>query len=160
MLTLLPRRFSLAEAREVTAWTYPPPFDVYNVGPNAVPLFLDRGANDDGYYPALDLVGDIAGFCVFGAEARVAGQEPAAGTLDIGLGLRPDLTGHGFGAGLLEQACGLGEQLCAARVLRAAVAAFNARSLALCRRAGFEPVREFSGPGGRPFHELVRVERG
>ena len=31
----------------------------------------------------------------------------------------------------------------------------NERSLALCRSAGFQPVRDFEGPGGRTFRELV-----
>lgn len=38
---------------------------------------------------------------------------------------------------------------------RVAVAQFNARSLALCARAGFIAVSELDGPGGRLFVELT-----
>ncbi len=41
--------------------------------------------------------------------------------------------------------------------LRAAVAAFNERSTRLCLSAGFVVIREFEGPGGRPFRELLRL---
>jgi len=153
--TLLRRPFTLDEARSVAAWAYPPPFDLYDVDPTLTDLFTHRGPDGDGYYPATGDDGVVA-FCVVGPEARVRGQRPRNGVLDVGLGVRPDLTGRGLASGLLEQVAALAVDLFRPRQLRTAVATFNDRSLALCAKAGFTPVRDFTGPDDRPFRELIR----
>ncbi|MDP9461965.1 MAG: hypothetical protein M3Q22_17480 [Actinomycetota bacterium] len=89
MLTLLTRPFLKDEARAAASWSYPAPFDVYNVDPGNWHLFLRRTPDGEGYYPAVDEDGAVVAFCVFGAEARVRGQEPQAETLDLGVGVRP-----------------------------------------------------------------------
>jgi ribosomal-protein-alanine N-acetyltransferase len=85
----------------------------------------------------------------------VRGQEPAEGVLDVGMGVRPGATSGGLGTALVGQVVDLARDLGATTAVRAAVAVFNERSLALCRSAGFRPVRDFEGPGGRTFRELV-----
>ena len=157
MVLLLARPLTGDEAREVAAWRYPAPYDLYDTGPDGAALLTARTPEGEGYYPGVDASGAVVAFCVFGAEARVAGQEPVPGTLDVGAGVRPDLTGTGVGTALLPQALALGRSLFAPSVVRTAVAVFNERSLALCRRAGLEPVRDLVGPSGRPFRELALV---
>ena len=63
---------------------------------------LARSAEGEGYYPALDQDRTVVGFAVFGAEARVRGQAVVDGMLDLGLGVRPDLTSRG---GMALQIC-------------------------------------------------------
>ena len=152
-VTLLRRPLTPEEAGDLAGWAYPPPFDVYDT-PDA-DLFLVRGDDGEGYYPAVDEEGRLVAFAVIGTEARVRGQEPAAGVVDVGMGVRPDATGRGLGTALVRQVVALAHDLTGATTARAAVAVFNERSLALCRSAGFESVRDFPGPGGRPFRELV-----
>ncbi|WP_328291591.1 GNAT family N-acetyltransferase [Kineococcus sp. NBC_00420] len=154
MPTLLTRPFTHDEARSVAAWAYPPPFDLYDVDPANTNLFTDRDPDGGGYYPATD-DGAVVAFCVFGPEARVRGQQPQDGVLDVGLGVHPNLTSRGLASGLFEQVAALAWDLFHPRQLRTAVATFNDRSLALCRKAGFTPVRDFTGPGDRPFRELT-----
>ena len=153
MIALLRRPFTAGEARDLASWTYPPPFDVYDS--RDAELFLRRTADGEGYYPALDDAGRLVAFAVLGVEARVSGQEPAAGVVDVGMGVRPDATGRGLGTALVGQVLALARERDGATAARAAVAASNTRSLALCRSAGFRDVREFPGPGGRPFVELL-----
>ena len=154
MIRLLGRHLIEDEAREITTWAYPPPFDVHDVSDPAV--LLTVGPDGEGYYPAVDDAGRLVAFAVIGAEARVRGQRPAGGVVDVGIGVRPDMTGRGLGTALVAQVVALAAGLTGATAARAAVAAANERSLALCRSAGFRDVREFAGPGGRSFHELVR----
>ena len=154
MLTLLRRPFTAEEAREVAAWAYPPPFDLYDSSDPQV--FLTRGTDGGGYYPAVDDAGRLVAFAVIGAEARVRGQEPAEGVVDVGMGVHPDATSRGLGGALMGDVVALAYELTGATTARAAVAVFNERSLALCRSAGFRPVRDFEGPGGRMFRELLR----
>ena len=75
--------------------------------------------------------------------------------LDLGLGVRPDLTSGGLGSNLLNQATALGRDIFGPKIIRAAVANFNTRSLNLCRKHGFCLVRDFFGPDGRSFRELL-----
>ena len=156
MLTLLRRPFTAEEARDVAGWAYPPPHDLYDCDPGNTAPFTTRGPDGEGYYPAVDDDGRLVAFAVVGAEARVRGQDPADGVVDVGMGVRPDLTGRGLGSTLLPQVVALAVEVTGATAARVAVAAFNERSLALCRSAGFRDVREFPGPGGRTFVELVR----
>jgi L-amino acid N-acyltransferase YncA len=156
VLTLLRRAFTADEARDVAAWAYPPPFDLYDGDPGNPGLFIARGPGGEGYYPAVDEVGRVVAFAVVGSEARVRGQEPADGVIDVGMGVRPGATSAGLGTALVEQVVALARELDAGVAVRAAVAIFNERSLALCRSAGFHPVRDFEGPCGRTFRELVR----
>jgi ribosomal-protein-alanine N-acetyltransferase len=153
------RAFTAAEARAVAAWSYEPPFDLYELsGDDAVVLLTARDADGLGYYP-VEVGGEVAGFVCFGPEGRVAGQEPEPGTVDVGAGLHPDRVSQGLATALMPEVVRFAtERLGAARV-RAAVAAFNERSIRLCTSAGFRPVRKFPGPGGRPFVELVRELR-
>jgi ribosomal-protein-alanine N-acetyltransferase len=153
VVTLLGRPFTSEEAREVAGWAYPPPFDLYDA--RDPDLFVARSDDGAGYYPAVDDDGRVVAFAVVGVEARVRGQEPADGIVDVGIGVRPDATSRGLGTALVGQVVDLARHVGATRGVRAAVAVFNERSLALCRSAGFRPVRDFEGPGGRPFRELV-----
>ncbi len=155
MVTLLRRPFSEDEARLVAGWAYPSPFDLYDSDRDNAEPFLARGADGDGYYPAVDEHGCLVAFAVVGVEARVRGQEPVEGVVDIGMGVRPDVTSTGLGTALVRQVVELARDIGATTAVRAAVATFNERSLALCRSAGFRPVRDFDGPGGRTFRELV-----
>ncbi len=157
---LLRRPLTPEEAREVATWAYPPPYDLYDGDPAVPDLFLTRDVDGGGYYPAVDEGGRLVAFAVLGAEARVRGQEPTEGIVDVGMGVRPDATSGGVGTALLGQVVDLARDLGATSGVRAAVAVFNERSLALCRSAGFRPVRDFEGPGGRAFRELVRPVDG
>jgi ribosomal-protein-alanine N-acetyltransferase len=151
--TLLRRPFTADEAADLASWAYPLPYDLYDSGDAA--LFRAREADGSGYYPVVDDHGRLVAFAVVGAEARVHGQEPTDGVVDVGMGVRPDATSSGLGTALVAAVVDLARDLGASTAVRAAVAVFNERSLALCRSAGFEPVREFEGPGGRTFRELL-----
>ncbi len=67
--TLLRRPLTPDEARDLAGWAYPPPFDVYDSP--AAELFLQRGADGSGYYPALDDEGRLVAFAVIGADRPV-----------------------------------------------------------------------------------------
>ena len=155
MVNLLRRPLSAEEALDLAGWAYAPPHDVYDSDPGNPGLFLTRGPGGEGYYPAVDDDGRLVAFAVVGGEGRVRGQDPAEGVVDVGMGVRPDATSSGLGTALIGQVVALARDLGARTAVRVAVAVFNERSLALCRSAGFRPVRDFAGPGGRTFRELV-----
>src|SRR5258706_7312669 len=90
-MTIVVRAFTSKDQDEILGWRYEPPYDVYNVYEREV---VDEPA-DAAEMCALEEDGELMGFCSFGADARVAGGSYPDGPLDIGIGIRPDLTGRG-----------------------------------------------------------------
>jgi ribosomal-protein-alanine N-acetyltransferase len=139
-----------AEAREVLAWHYESPYDIYNADPmhieESVAGLVDP-ANQ--YFVASDAEGRILGYCCFGPDARVPGgdyRDPDL--LDVGLGMRPDLTGQGHGPAFFGVVLTFGREQLGARRFRLSVAAFNHRAMRVYERAGFREVGRFRR-GGR-----------
>ena len=97
----------------------------------------------------------VVAFCCFGEEARVKGQRDDPGTVDIGMGVRPDLVSHGVATQVLPLLLDHARERFAPDRFRTAVASFNERSTRLCVSAGFEVLRAFEGPD-REFLELIR----
>ena len=128
-----------SEVAVVTGWTYPPPFDFYDWDPDDDPRLLTLPVAR--YFVARDEAGALAGFACFGESAQVP-SGAAAGLyrddlLDIGLGLRPDLTGRGLGLAYVQEVIALGTALFAPVGFRLSVAAFNQRAIRTYQRAGF-----------------------
>lgn len=111
----------------------------------------------NGYHALLDDKGEPAGFCCFGPDARVPGGDYPDDALDVGLGLRPDLVGHGLG----RQAASAAFDLAGGSTpLRVTVAKFNCRAIRLCEGLGFERTSSFTDPrSGRRFIQLRRPPR-
>jgi ribosomal-protein-alanine N-acetyltransferase len=119
-----------AEQGEVMAqWRYPGPWAIYDVtGP------LDPGS---GFWAVLDEGGEVAGYACFGLEARVPGLEERPGVLDVGVGMRPELTGQGRGRAFAEAVLAHGHAVSGVARLRAVVQDWNARSRRLLTGLGF-----------------------
>ncbi|MGA7688565.1 MAG: GNAT family N-acetyltransferase [Jiangellales bacterium] len=151
----LMRPMTPADAAIVATWTYPPPHDLYNATGDAGE-YEPPDADGHGYWviDADDGSGVIAFVCV-GPEGRVPGQDDEPGTLDVGMGVRPDAVSQGVAGRLVAPIVASVVSTWRPRRLRTAVAAFNERSLRLCRAAGMRERRRFGGPSGREFVELV-----
>jgi RimJ/RimL family protein N-acetyltransferase len=133
------------DARTILGWHYEGPYAVYNPQPPdcdvAVAILTDPA---NAYFAARDEAGALVGFCCFGADARVPGgdyTDPAP--LDVGLGLRPDLTGGGHGLPFLQAVLALGRERFSPPCFRLTVAAFNERAQKVYVRAGFRPLMRF-----------------
>src|SRR4051794_26207740 len=89
------RPMTAADARAIAAWRYPDPYAFYNsdADPGDLAELLDPAEWGRRYFAADDLAGELAGLFVF---------KLADGVAEIGLGLRPGLTGHGLGRGFVE----------------------------------------------------------
>ena len=80
-------------------------------------------------------------------------------SVEVGLGLRPDLTGCGLGREFLEQGLDFARTAFGARRFSLSVATFNERAIKVYEQAGFERVRTFdheTNGGVHPFLEMAR----
>lgn len=150
-----------AHVRELLAWQYEGPYAMYNAQEEdeetAVAFYLDPA---NGYFAIVDAQGGFLGFCSFGADARVPGGEYAQEALDIGMGMRPDLTGRGQGAVYAAAVFAYAQERYPAVRQRVTIAAFNKRAQRLCRGFGFAQTAAFARPAdGREFVIMIREQR-
>lgn len=152
-----------ATAERMIRWRYAPPYDQYNVDADDIDeelAFFTDPAN--AYYALTTEHGDLVAFCCFGDDARVAGgyYEDEDGVLDVGMGVRPDLTGKGQGHLYISVVLDFARKQFNVQVFRATIAAFNMRALRLCHKAGFETVGTFQRPkDGQTFAILMTKEQ-
>lgn len=124
------RPMSDEEAREISGWSYEPPYDFYDVASDEDDLaeLLDPERRKDAYFSAFDDEGVLAGYFQFEVEGR---------TVDVGLGLRPDLTDAGMGLDYLLAGLEFARERFSPTRFTLAVATFNERAIRVYERAGF-----------------------
>ncbi len=145
-MSLLVRPVTREEVLDFATWRYEPPYDVYDIaedGADAIDYFLDPSVR------CHVLVDDdrLVGFCTYGADARVPGGDYSTPALDIGLGIRPSLTGRGRGRRFVGAVCAHAASLDEAGPLRVTVAAWNDRARAVWSSAGFTERDRFTSDG-------------
>ena len=141
------RAMTAGDAAAIAGWRYPEPYDFYD---------WDRDADD--LSDLLDPAGWGVKYFASDADQRLAGffAFTAAGeAVEIGLGLRPDLTGQRLGAEFLATGIAFAEDRFGRRVWALAVAAFNGRAIAVYERAGFREVRRYEHYTNGGVHEFV-----
>ncbi|KAB2454921.1 GNAT family N-acetyltransferase [Bacillus sp. CH126_4D] len=65
------------------------------------------------------------------------------GTVDIGLGMKPDITGNGFGLQFVNAGLAFSKGKYGCNYITLSVATFNERAIKVYKRAGFEAVGTF-----------------
>ncbi|MEJ7761984.1 MAG: GNAT family protein [Thermomicrobiales bacterium] len=152
------------DAVTICHWRYPGKYAFYDGDARDWRSML---APEAGYVAVAEACGAVAGFLTFGANARVPGAQ-AAGlyreeALDIGLGLRPDLTGRDLGQAFLATGLAWAARQFSPASFRLVVATFNTRAIRAYERAGFVAGPVFDSPvAGRevPFIVMTRPATG
>ena len=133
---------SASDIAAFDAYTYEPPYDFYNGEDDPV-------QDPERYFAARDEQGMLVGFFYYDVRDT---------TVEIGLGLRPDLTGRGLGGEFLRRGIDFARSHVGAERILLNVAAFNERAITIYERAGFlrtgEHVRTFERWGRVPFVEM------
>jgi [ribosomal protein S18]-alanine N-acetyltransferase len=139
------RELTLEESERPLGWRYPAPYATYDAeGP------LRSGL---GFFAVEDESGELVGFGCIGAEARVPGVDQEAGTVDVGYGLRPDLTGQGRGREFVGAVLAHVVADHPGARLRMSILRWNERSRRVAEAHGFRVVGEAGA-----FDVLVREE--
>ena len=143
------------DARVVASWHYAEPYTFYDLGlaPLLAHVVLHRlfALGALGYYGVWNEQEALVGVFSYYREGR---------TVEIGLALRPDLTGRRLGLEFLRAGLAFGRQLFAPTVFRLDVATFNQRAIRVYERAGFASGKRFvkqTHKGPIEFMEMTRL---
>jgi ribosomal-protein-alanine N-acetyltransferase len=145
------RQMTQADAEEIAGWRYDPPYSFYDADADAddLRLLLDPATREGRYFSA-DADGELVGFFEY---------KPRAEGLEIGLGLRPDLTGRGLGLAFVRAGMAYGREHFRPRRFILAVATFNTRAIRVYERAGFVRVREYDHETNGGVHRFLELAR-
>ena len=116
-------------AREIVGWHYEPPYDLYDLGTDDVDQVVEDLLDpSNAYHAILTAAGELVAFCCFGPDGQVPGGNYGQEALDLGLGVRPDLTGRGQGTSYVRTVLAFAQRKFAPPGYRVTIAEFNARA--------------------------------
>jgi [ribosomal protein S18]-alanine N-acetyltransferase len=151
------KEMTVEYAREILQWQYESPYELYNneLNNDGLKEFMDGT-----YVAVVDEKNQLTGYYCTGKNALVpAGNQYGAyieTMIDVGIGLKPELTGAGRGRSFftfilqnieLENNKSL--------PLRLTVASFNQRAIKLYENVGFQTQIRFES-NGVPFQTMVK----
>ena len=136
--------FQAADVDAVLLWRYPAEYGVYDLRPEDQPKLAEAGSR----YFAIRRGRELVGFVCTGTEARVPGLQEDPSVTDIGVGMRPDLTGQRASRALMPAIIAGVERHLATSSFRAAIAAWNLRAQRAAEHAGFRPTAEHRNDHG------------
>jgi RimJ/RimL family protein N-acetyltransferase len=125
------RPVTIEDGMTVASWHYP--------GPWAVNDNLEAPGPDEGFWAVESERGELVGYCSFGHHARVPGLDEAPNTLDVSMGVRPDLRGRGLSAPIAEIVLARAQAVADGRRLRCIVAEWNDAGRRVAESSGFVP---------------------
>ena len=142
-----------SHASEVAGWRYDPPYDFCDLASDPADEAAMRDPSQGDHYRAV-IAGEaerLDAFWYFDWRGDV---------VEVGIGLRPELTGRGRGESFLSAQLAYAAGNWHPAAFRLFVAAWNERTIRLYERFGFREVgretRSFELVGG---HEFVQMER-
>ncbi|MGA9399831.1 GNAT family N-acetyltransferase [Haladaptatus sp.] len=145
------RPITVDDVRAIVSWHYDPPYDFYDMesDPEDLARFTNPTNWDDKY-------------AVFGADDERVGFfsfEFSDGTLEIGLGMCPHLTGRGNGRSFVEAGLAFARKEYDPEQFSLAVATFNDRAISVYEKVGFERVEVFVQETNGGEYEFLEMRR-
>ncbi|MCJ8006525.1 GNAT family N-acetyltransferase [Lederbergia wuyishanensis] len=132
------------QAKQIIKWRYETPYDFYNMDDDKDSL------NELLHYYGVFDGKDLIGFYCLESFAQVPiGREKGLypemeGLIDLGFGLKPELTGQGYGYRFINFIIDEIQQKYNLNKIRLTVAEFNKRAISLYEKLGFEMKSSFT----------------
>ena len=142
-------------AREILSWRYEEPYAMYHLQDETVDQeVIAYLLSPENLFYRLDTPdGLLIAFCSFGEDARVKGGDYSSPALDIGLGVKPELTGRGLGKYIIAAVLKFAAEQFYTPDYRVTIAAFNKRAQKVWQANGFVQSQAFL----RPFDQFPFV---
>jgi ribosomal-protein-alanine N-acetyltransferase len=139
------------DANAIAGWHYNGIYSFYDMDqdPEDLAELLDP-ASWDRYYRVSDENDNLIGFFSYEQEGE---------TVEIGLGLRPDLTGRGLGLAFVQAGLDFGLEMFHPVFFCLSVVSFNQRAIQVYERAGFRQVETYMQETNGGAYEFVRMVR-
>ena len=137
------------DAQAIASWRYPAEYAFYDADADANDLaeLLDPDGWGRRYF-AVDSDNELVGLFVFKVDGDM---------VEIGLGLRPDLTGQGLGASFLRAGMDFAARTFGVTEFTLAVAEFNERAVRVYERAGFREVERYDHATNGGVYRFIRL---
>jgi RimJ/RimL family protein N-acetyltransferase len=138
-MNFLIREMTMEDAIKIAQWKYGEPYSLYSMDGSKEAIDEFMGGT---YYSVHNENNELIGYFCFGETAQVPGGRTnnlygGERIIDIGLGLRPDLTGKGAGFNFINSGIKFAANKFSPAAIRLTVAAFNDRAIKVYERAGF-----------------------
>jgi ribosomal-protein-alanine N-acetyltransferase len=146
-------QLSQDDAEAIAKWHYSEPYSFYDwsADVDGVRELLEPTLRGEAYWAVKDHAGELVGHFSFKPREER--------TFEIGLGLRPDLTGRGLGGAFLAAGLGFAREQFSPERFVLAVATFNERAIKVYERAGFARVRVYMHSTGGGEWEFLEMSR-
>lgn len=139
---------------DICTWKYPVPYDVYNWRAWELMVaeqeeFADASLREEQYRGVVDSDGLLIGFAQF---------FPLVGVTRLGLGMRPDYCGQGYGVDFVRAIAGEAMQKTPANEIDLEVLIWNIRAYRVYEKAGFvhtDTYERMTPTGMERFHCMV-----
>ena len=143
------------DAHQIASWHYPAPYDFYDwvQDPEDLAELLDPQSWQAPNYAVFNEINELVGFFSFRQDAQDDER------VEIGLGLRPDVTGKGLGFAFLTAGLLFGHEQFPVGKWSLRVATFNQRAISVYERAGFLPLTKFLHHTNGGEYEFLRMIR-
>lgn len=144
-MNLIKKNITYSTAKEISSWKYSDEYAIYSF--NQSEEVISDILNND-YYAIYD-DNELIGYYCTGLEAHVphtvSDEIYADNTyIDMGLGMKPSLTGNGYGREFVGFVINCIEQSCETDKMRLTVAVFNKRAIKVYKTFGFTEIKRFT----------------
>ncbi|WP_077622747.1 GNAT family N-acetyltransferase [Sediminibacillus massiliensis] len=146
------RKMTQYEAEEIAyQWKYPEPYSFYDMtaDPEDLEEFLDSKERGESYFSVYDGQELIGFWCA---------TQPDQTAVEIGLGMKPEITGKGKGIEFIKAGIAFTEMSCKSEKIVLSVAAFNKRAIRVYQQAGFKTLHYFNQDTNGSTYSFVKME--
>lgn len=130
-------------AREFLEWKYESPYEIYNYSPENFERDLTYHIDPSNNLYNMARDGELIGYCSYGRDARVPGGDYSEEALDIGMMIKPELTGQGQGSHYANAVIQNGLAKYNPRKLRVTILDTNQRAIKVWKKNGFHRTQAF-----------------
>lgn len=148
------------EAIEISKWEYEEPYSFYNMGGSQEVI---EELLDGSYYTVKKENEEIFGYFCFGISAQVPEGNKynvyrEKDKIDIGLGMKPELTGQGKGIEFIRKGLEFAKKKYPTSKIRLTVAIFNKRAIKTYENVGFEKDNTFEIKRGNNIVKFITMK--